>query len=419
VVAGTAAREAALEILRRVRDGRRFDTALNHAVQDLSPLDRRLAHEIAAGVLRSRTELDRVLAPCSARNWRSLSPDVRDLLRIGAYQVLRLERVPDYAALSTTVQVAKHAGHGKAAGLVNAVLRRLVEDPTLGEHPAVPGDLAGTYSHPNWLVERWLAQFGPKQTEALLQHNNTRSDIVLQPLRWTRVELWHALSDAGYTPREAPFGDGIIVDTARVRVLPGFEDGAFVVQDAAQARLIEFAAFSRDSVVWDACAAPGGKAAVLSARRCSVLASDARRDRLRTLQDSLTRTATRPTLLLADARHPPIRCGSVDAVLVDAPCSATGTMARHPDARWRLSSSRLRRLVEQQRAMLEGVATVLAPGGLLVYLTCSLESEENEGQVEGFLERHPTFCREGEDLRIFPTDAGTDGGFGARMRRVG
>jgi len=240
---------------------------------------------------------------------------------------------------------------------------------------------------------------------------------VVQPVRSTLEALGEALSEAGVPHGPAAFEAGFVVESGRVQELPGYREGAFVVQDPAQTRLLQFAAIPDGARVWDACSAPGGKAAVL-AGRCKVVASELRRDRLERLGDTLRRTAADVPVVLADAARPPLRPGAADVVLVDAPCSATGTMARHPDARWRLSADRIEQAARWQAAILDGVAPVVGPRALLLYMTCSLEPEENELQVAGFLERHPEFDREGDDLSIFPPDEGTDGGYAARLRRT-
>ncbi len=410
---GRDARDAAFETLARVRGGSQFESALDHAASGLDDNDRRLAYEIAAGVLRSRTELDSRLAPLVG-SWERTPDETKDLLRIGAYQLLKLSRVPGYAAVQATVEVAKKSGAPKSAGLVNAVLRRLSKtaEPTEPE-----ASLAKRFSHPEWLVERWLTRYGEERTEALLGHNNTRPPLVIQPARSTLSALGEALSDAGVPHSPAPFGAGFVIESGRVERLPGFREGAFVVQDPVQARLLEFAAVPDGARVWDACSAPGGKAAVLAAR-CQVVASELRRDRLERLLDTLGRAAAGVPVMRADAARPPLGPGAFDVVLVDAPCSATGTMARHPDARWRLSTDQVERAARWQGAILDGAATVVGPGALLLYMTCSLEPEENERQVDGFLEQHPEFEREGDDLSIFPPDDGTDGGYAARLRRT-
>jgi 16S rRNA (cytosine967-C5)-methyltransferase len=416
VSAGAGVRVAVLQVLRRVRDGARFEPALDAAVGTLPPADRRLTHEIAAGVLRHRAELDRTLRPLVVAQWSRVVPDVQDLLRTGAYQLQHLDRVPAYAAISATVEAAKDTVGPRPAGLVNAVLRRLASAPTAAPAPAA--DLAERYSHPAWLVDRWREAFGTERTEALLRHNNTRPPLTVRPVGTSPEALRAAFEQAGIPVRAAPFPPALQLESSDVRSLPGYDEGRFIVQDAAQARLLEFAAIPADLSVWDACAAPGGKAAALSGDVRRLFASDARRDRVRYLRQTLARVAPRVPVFVGDARRPPLRRGTVGAVLVDAPCSATGTLARHPDARWRLEPSRIQGLAGRQQAILDAVAEVVAPGGLLVYLTCSLEPEENARQVDGFLDRHPGFCREGDDLSIFPPDAGTDGGYGARMRRL-
>ncbi len=408
---GWAVRCAALRVLQRVRAGAHFDDALAGELPPLTTLDGRLLYHIAAGVLRHRTVLDRQLVPRVQASWHRVRPDVRDLLRIGTYQIQMLDRVPSYAAVQATVEAAKRALGTRAAGMVNAVLRRVAsEDPLPGN-----GGLAARYSHPPWLVRRWEGRFGRTATEALLARNNRPATLHLKPVGWTRTELLSRLEEAGYQTEDA--GHTIRVsDAGTIHTLPGFADGAFVVQDEAQARLIEFATIPSGRV-WDVAAAPGGKAASL-AGRTDLFASDGRRERIPRLRDTLRRLGMTTPIFVADAGAPPVRGAAFDTVIVDAPCSATGTFGRHPDARWRLNMNRIVELARVQATMLDGVAPVVRPGGLLVYLTCSLEPEENVEQIDGFLGRHPEFERDGEDLEIMPFDAGTDGGFGARLRRA-
>lgn len=396
-----------------MRAGLTFDAALERATLPATDADRRLAHEIAAGALRTRRHLDERLEPLVDRGWAHTPDDTKDLLRIGAYQILELTRVPSYAAVQTTVDVAKAVGGEGTARLVNAVLRRVAETSDVG---AQPGSLAARYSHPDWLVDRWVERWGAARTEALLAHNNTRPRLAIQPARWPHERLADALAAAGIAAEPAPHGHGLLVDGTTVATLPGYAEGAFVVQDPSQRHLIEAAGVPDGSVVWDACAAPGGKTVAL-AGRCRVLASDARQSRIPRLCDTLRRAAPGVPIFVADARRPPFARGSVDVVLLDVPCSATGTMARHPDARWRLTPERMTGLVRVQAALLEGAHDVVRHGGRLVYMTCSLEPEENEGQVEGFLTDHPDFARAQPDVVVFPADAGADGGFVSALER--
>ncbi|MBI3982338.1 MAG: hypothetical protein HY337_05460 [Gemmatimonadetes bacterium] len=424
---GTAARAAALEILRATRAGELFDVARDRAVASLSAADARLAQEIAAGVLRGRRMLDARVRRFVTDRWRCIPEDLRNVLRIGAYQLTALNRVPPHAAVATAVELAKSRRGHRSGAFVNAVLREMLRRrPAGGNESAevaerhggtVAQRLAAQHSHPDWLVARWLHRFGREATERLLSHHGRRPPLHLRPVRWTREEIAAAARAAGLEIELCAETDGLLVRARHPRYVPGFAEGAFVVQGPAQAQMLKRAALPPGSRVWDACAAPGGKTAVL-ARTFRVVASDRGHERIRRLCDTLRRTAPVVPVLAADARQPPLRPGGVNAVWLDAPCSATGTVAQHPDARWRLTPRRLAHLVGVQQALLDAVAAVLAPGGLLVYTTCSLEFEENEGQVNRFLEEQTRFRRDQADMFVFPPDTGADGGYLAVLRHT-
>ena len=389
-----------------------FDGALASALGDLGPADRGLAHELAAGVLRHRTRLDHALAPLVNAPWTRVTDDVKDLLRIGAWQLTGLDRVPDYAAVSGTVEAAKQAGP-KAAGLVNAVLRRLARDGAPDLPPDI--DLATRYSHPAWLVDRWIGRLGHDGTRALLEHNNRPPAVHLRPMGWDAARLGAALENAGVAVVHTDYG--MAVRGVRIPELPGFADGGFIVQDASQAAVVAFADLPPGALVWDACAAPGGKAVALAAGR-RVVAGERASDRLARLRETLRRAAPGVLVLAADAMRPPFAVEQFDAVVLDVPCSATGTFAKHPDARWRLEERDIGRLATRQAGLLRSAAETVRKGGLLVYITCSLEPEENLMQVDGFLDRDHRFRRTAADFALFPPTAGTDGAFAARLERV-
>jgi len=427
---GLAPRQAAYAVLTQVRAGKPFEAALDRAVKRLAEPDRRLAHELAAGVLRSQTALDERLARLVPRGWASVAPELKDVLRLGAFQLGALDRVPAHAAVDTSVALAKSAGGDRAGGFVNAVLRRLSSadapvTPPAGAEPRLAEDA----SHPPWLVERWLARYGPEETGELLRWNNTRPRLVLQPARASQSELEQRWRAAGIDVTPAPFGAGLTTDRTRPGELPGYQEGAFIVQDPAQALLTWFADLPPDATVYDACAAPGGKTIALGRGTGRVIAADIARARVRRLAENLERAGSgREHAVVADAEHPPVR--PLGAVVLDAPCLGTGTFARHPDARWRVSPEALAKLERLQRALLDAAATAVAPGGLLVYSTCSLEPEENQQQVDAFLDRHPEFRREPNetfpaaltsaqgDLMILPQRHHMDGAFAARLRRA-
>jgi 16S rRNA (cytosine967-C5)-methyltransferase len=409
-------------------------------VRSLAEPDRRLAHELAAGVLRSQTALDERLAPLVPRGWASVAPELKEVLRLGAFQLTVLDRVPAHAAVDTSVALAKEAGGERAGGFVNAVLRRVERLRAVAGEEGGPAShqtatdptaaqLADAASHPRWLVRRWLARFGPAETEALLRWNNTRPRLVLQPAREPAAELERRWRADGIEVTPAPFGAGLVTDRSRPRDLPGYAEGAFLVQDPAQALLAWFADLPPGATLYDACAAPGGKAIAFGRATARVVAGDASRTRVRRLAENFRRAGSgREFAVVADALAPPVR--PVDAVLLDVPCLGTGTFARHPDARWRVTPEALADLAERQAALLDQASAVVRPGGLLVYSTCSLEPEENQDQVDRFLARHAEFRREpGEtfpaaltsaegDLMILPQRHQMDGAFAARLRRT-
>ena len=350
---------------------------------------------------------------------------------MGAYQLAHLDRIPDHAAVDTSVTLAKEAGGARAAAFVNAVLRRIARaggaSPPAATDPAEL--LAVQHSHPLWLVRRWIAAFGLESAEALLRWNNSRPRLVLQPAR-KNLELlagrWRAL---GIEVEPAPFGAGLITSLTRPADLPGFREGDFIVQDPAQALLAQFAGVSAGAVVYDVCAAPGGKAIALGRQARVVVAGEVSSRRAKRLSENIARAGSgREWVVVADGRAPPIR--QADLVLLDVPCLGTGTFARHPDARWRVTPDALNSLEALQAELLAEAASVVKPGGLLVYSTCSLEPEENRTQIDRFLARHSQFRREASrglagdllspegDLTILPQHHGIDGAYGARLRRA-
>lgn len=418
IKAVTAARRAALEILRDVRAGAPFDAARDRHLAGLAERDRRLAYELSAGVLRQQRELD------DALDLGQADPRLHDVLRLGAYQLRHLTRVPPHAAVSTSVELARETVGEKVTGYVNRELRRLS-----GRAPREQR----AETHPDWLVARWKEQFGPEETTRLLAWNDQRPALVVQPARWTLEQLEQAFTQAGVPAKRAPFDAGLEIPGAKPKDLPGFYEGAFIVQDPAHALVARYADIPAGALVYDACAAPGGKAVALEAAGARVLAGDAHHERMGRLADTTRRAGVAIHTVAANLEAAPLRPGSVDAVLVDAPCSATGTIRRHPDARWRLRPGVFQRLAERQTRLLDAAAPLVRPGGgLLIYATCSIESEENESVVERFLIQHPEFTRTPRSqlgpfsqllapngaFRSYPQRHGIDGAYAARMIRA-
>jgi 16S rRNA (cytosine967-C5)-methyltransferase len=427
------ARLAAYRILSAVRKGEFADHAFEHLAGSLQDGDRRLTQEVAYGVLRLRGRLDHLLGRLVRGGIETLEPQVLDILRIGAYQLLELDRVPAYAAVSEAVETARRVGRGRAGGLINAVLRRLSRldrpqrmFPGRAEDPS--GHLVTWGSHPRWLVERWLARWPQDDVERLIAYDNTRPALyvsVAEPVD----EAIRRLKEAGMTATAVERVPGSIqIDSGRL-------DDALavvgaVVQDPAAASVVSYMAVERGEPATDLCAAPGGKAALLALRGHMVRAFDVSRPRLARLVDTRRRLGLEQLqVAVADATRPPLSVA--DTVLLDVPCTGTGTLGRHPDARWRVSRAGLGQLERLQREMLDAAAELVQVGGHLVYATCSLEPEENEEQVSGFLRRRPDFVAapppagavadalldaEGW-LRVTPQRHGMDGVYAARLRR--
>jgi len=428
----TEPRRAALETLRRVRAGELADRALERSASGLSERDRAWTQELVYGTFRLRGRLDHLLDARVRGGVASLDPDVLDVLRLGAYQLLEMKSVPPYAAVSQSVELARAAGSGRASGLVNGVLQALrrhgseVRFPDRRTDPV--GYLSAWHSHPRWLVERWVRAWGVEDAEALLDADNLRPELYLRPLRVDPGEARARLLDAGIESEPVPFSP----DSLRILPPAGARDALAAVpsavQDPAAALVVRYAAVPEGARVLDLAAAPGGKALGLAERAGFVAAADVSPSRLLRVRENAERVGERLGLVAADARFPPFR--PVDVVLLDAPCTGTGTFRRHPDGRWRVTPDDLAALAALQREMLDAAAELVRPGGWLVYSTCSLEPEENQDQVSAFLGAHPEFVLDPPvgavddwlldargELQVLPQRTGVDGAFAARMRR--
>jgi 16S rRNA (cytosine967-C5)-methyltransferase len=432
----TEARHIAAEICADLRRGMLLDASFDRQSERLDPRDRRFTRELVYGMLRRRGWLDALLSDRVRGGVARLDADVLDLLRLGAYQLLHMRSVPAYAAIAQTVELAKRRHGVGPSRLANAVLRRLDRERQELE-VATPADpieaLAMTESHPRWLVARWVARWGEEETRRLLQANNLEAPLVARPVHAVREQVEAMLEAAGVTVADAPLVQDSILLASPVSALTelgAFRQGLFHLQDPASTLVTKYASVPEGSWVADVCAAPGGKSIELARRAGAVFASDLSLPRMRRIVENIARmelTTIHP--YVADARRPALR--TVDVVLIDAPCTGTGTFRRHPDARWRLRTSDLAVMSALQREILRSASSIVKPGGLLVYSTCSLEIEENDTQVERFLTEHkdwrldppaegavPATVLDAGRLRVLPQRHGTDGAFAARLRRL-
>jgi 16S rRNA (cytosine967-C5)-methyltransferase len=426
------ARALALATLRRVctRKLTLADALAAPEAEALDPRERALLHELVLGTLRRRGWLDHALSRLSSRPLDRLSPGVLDALRLGAYQLLFL-RVPAHAAVSESVELARSA-EPRSAGFANAVLRRLLRDgpppePDAGADPL--GWLTSAGSVPRWLAERWLARLGPAAAVA-----RVRAALAPPPTH-LRLNPRHPATEADLAAAGAVIRPGAVPGAFEVeggRLTAFAERGAVYVQDEGSQLVAHLAA--TNGLVLDACAAPGGKALLLAdlgGARARVIAAEASRRRLASLARTIARWGARNVWpVAADALRAPFAESTFDVVLLDAPCSGLGTLARHPDIRWRLGPADVARHAVRQKALLAALAPLVRPGGRLVYATCSVEPEETTEVVAPFLEARPDFdveplprwaepFRQGGFAATGPPRRPGDGFFAARLRRAG
>ena len=424
----SSAREIAYRILRGAEapGATLADLLAAKEPESLEERDRAFVHELVLGSLRGRGLLDYALSACVERSLSSLDPPVLTILRLGAHQLLNL-RVPDHAAVSESVALARRIAP-RASGLVNGVLRRLAREgppppPAFEANPLLW--LTSVGSLPPWLASRWIEALGPetarRRAEACL--TPPPRSLRLNPRR------------RGLEERLAPYGltQGAVPGAFRLAQTPPpglLAPGDVYFQD--EGSQLAASLLPRAPRVWDCCAAPGGKTLVLADALGDggrVLATENSRGRVATLA-RLVRAwgATNVDVVAASALDPPL-CAPVRAILLDAPCSGLGTLARHPDIRWRAREEDMKRHSERQRALLARAAALLAPGGALVYATCSLEHEENEGVLVPFLEEREEFYpmpvpswalpfKAGIFLRALPEATGGDGFFLALLGRA-
>ena len=406
-----AARIAAYEILSAVSAGNAdLPTAIASARGGLrDDRDRALAAEISSGVQRWRAALDHLIVEFSSRDISRLDPEIVEILRLSAYQLLHLTRVPASAVVDDAVNLAGRAGKRSASGFVNAVLRtisRRRDSLPLPPRPADPNDRAAaldyfsiTLSHPRWLAARWYDRLGFDAAEAWQQFNNTPGPVTLRAnrLRMTPPELVDRLAADRCLVHPTAFApDGLVVDEGHPLRGPGPDEGWFVVQDEASQLVTLLAGEHPPPRVLDTCASPGGKTTALAAAmdgRGLLVASDLRDRRVKLLHRTVAATgAANVRIVQADLLKPLPFVPAFDCVLIDAPCSGLGTLRRDPDIRWRRGESDLPSLAARELTMLQHAAAMVVAGGRLIYATCSSEPEENEGVVDAFLATAPAFA---------------------------
>lgn len=436
-------RGTAVKILNRIE---RSDAYLDRLVDaemrstEMNELDKSLMNEIVTGVIRWRAKVDWVLTGFFHGNFTKAETNVRNALRVALYQVLFLDRVPHSAAVNESVEFIKRLRGQKVADLVNAVLRNILRNLENIRYPDPQDDkiqyLSVVESHPHWLVKRWVDRFGFDEARRLLAANNQRPDLTLRVNR-LKIDFNYFLSRL--EELQVQFTRSTFLDFfVRVKHMAGigasemFRQGFFVVQDESAGLVVKLLDPQPGDRVLDLCAAPGGKTTFIGELMKNIgelVAVDRYETRLNLVKNACQRLGVANAhFITADAAE--LQTASADKVLVDAPCSALGVLSKKPDAKWKREPEDIDHLTRIQDAILANAASLVKPGGVLLYSTCTTEPEENIAIVKSFLERHPEFSIENASqfvppevvhpdgyIETYPHRHGTDGSFAVRLKK--
>ena len=430
---------AAFEILRRVEEGAYASVLLASKEDELKLPDRALCHELVMGVLRRQLWLDHLIQHYTRRDVAQLDMSVRLILRLGLYQLRFLSRIPASAAVNESVKLVRLARLRSADTFVNAVLRRATREPEVDPASKILDPiehLSVVTSHPRWLIERWIKAFGAEETEAFARANNEPAPVAFRVVRSRarEADMIGQLQDAGADLAASKVVQGAWRITGGTGLLGELAKGGKVyLQDEASQMVAAIVGARGGERVLDLCSAPGSKTsqiADLSEDSATIVACDLHEHRLRTVVSTAKLQAlTSIHCVVVDGLQPlPFPDSSFDRVLIDAPCSGTGTLRRNPEIRWRISPADIEDLARRQRQLLFNAARAVRPGGQLVYSTCSVELDENEDVVQTFLENNESFTltklavdrsllTSSGAARTWPHREGTDGFFISAFER--
>nr|WP_239565232.1 16S rRNA (cytosine(967)-C(5))-methyltransferase RsmB [Brevibacillus fulvus] len=393
-----------MDILTRVEEHRSYsnlELKQGLAQTELSAADVGLVTELVYGTIQRQYTLDTVISRFVKSGRKRLEPWVHNLLRLSLYQIRFLDRIPDRAAVHEAVELAKRKGHQGIASLVNGVLRNVLRQPEVWNEPQgnLVKRLAFAESHPDWLISRWLKLYGEELTRAICQSNNVapHTSVRVNTLKTDRPALLAELK-AEFPGAEASqlSPDGIVIPSGHVAASKWFQQGYCTIQDESSMLVARALAVQPGQRVLDACAAPGGKTshlAELMGNSGQILACDVHPHKEKLIRETAKRLGiTCIETVVSDALDLPDKgLGQFDRILLDAPCTGLGVIRRKPDLKWKKTPEDIAQISQLQARLLERIAPMLAPGGLLVYSTCTIEPEENQRVVEQFVAHHPEF----------------------------
>jgi len=449
------AREVALNTLIKVAEsGAYSNLQLNRDLQDaqLSRQDAGLATELVYGTIQQQRLLDYRLSALVAKGLNKLTPWVLQLLRMSAYQMLCLDRIPPHAVVNEAVQIAKRRGHTGISGMVNGVLRSMERRLEEMKAPLTLQDpvqrIGITYSYPDWMVERWLKCYGEQETEAICAAGNTapHASLRINRLKLTQAEALHQLTEAGFEaePSKLSAAGIIVTGGGNLALTDGYAKGLWSLQDESSMLVAAVCAPKPGSTVLDCCAAPGGKTAHLAELMDdtgTLISNDVHAHKRELIAEQASRLGLRVVeAVTGDAAGLASRYleASFDLVLLDAPCSGLGVIRRKPEIKWTKSPEDIAAITAVQERLLQEAAKLVRPGGTLVYSTCTIEEAENAAQIDTFLASHPDYALDKDwpaevlrplqeagiaadsfrgDIQLLPHQFDSDGFYIARLTR--
>lgn len=416
---------------------------LNKIGKGLDPRDENLIRELVYGVIENRLYLDHVITKASKIRLKKLHPHILDIVRMGLYQIIFMDRIPDSAAVNESVKLAKKYGHRGSVGYVNGILRAIIRDKDRFTHidkEDMVSYISIKYSHPEWMVKRWIGEFGLDFTESLCKANNERPllNIRVNSLKISRQDLKARLEEKGITLKEGQYArDCLIIQEAQnITGLQEFKEGLFTIQDESSMLVGQIMDPREGSTLLDVCSAPGGKAthmAQIMGNKGLVISRDIYQHKLSLIRENSKRLGID---ILKVENHDALErdeelVGKVDYLLIDAPCSGLGLIRRKPEIKWQRREEDIAALSRLQYDIISNVKDYIRLGGNLVYSTCTIEKDENINLIKRFLEENPNFklvslensldhkdklanLKDGY-LELYPHIHGTDGFFIAKM----
>ncbi|WP_272949056.1 16S rRNA (cytosine(967)-C(5))-methyltransferase RsmB [Paenibacillus contaminans] len=444
-----SAREIAMDVLTRVDTDKAYSNLLLNQMLQKHKLERPdagLATELVYGTIQRLNTIDHFLARFVAKGIHKLEPWVRSLLRLSFYQIYYLQRIPAHAAVNEAVNIAKKKGHQGISGMVNGVLRNVLRQKdalVIGEDGHAVRQISLLHSHPEWLVARWVRQYGEETTARMCEANNEapHASARVNRMKRTREDMLGALAASGLDAAPSKLAPaGIVVKGGgNLALTPWYAEGEISVQDESSMLVAEAVSPRPGMRVLDCCSAPGGKTAHMAEKmgdNGTIVACDLHPHKEQLIRDQADRlglSAIRTIVGDAEKLDAAFEAESFDCILLDAPCSGLGVIRRKPDLKWAKAETDIEDICGVQHAILESVHKLLKPGGILVYSTCTVERSENEGMIERFTREHPEFRlepfpegalppeleAEGRRgmLQLLPHHFHSDGFFIARLRK--